>query len=338
MINEFIKAFSLIFLAEMGDKTQLLALAFATQYRLISVLTGIGIGAFLNHSLAIALGIYISSFIDGVIIQMIAGAAFVGFSIWTLRVEDEDDEDSGKTKGFGPVLTVAVAFFIGELGDKTQLTAVALAIDSSVPVLTLAGTVSGMLATGLLGIIVGRYIGGRIPELTVKIFASVIFMGLGLVKLYNSVPVRYLTTTNIVLFLLIVSVALAMSTYSIVRMKRQGMESALKARFRELQEYYVLMNSKIDSVCLGTGACVNCKGPDCPVDCIKSLVRCRLRLGTDMELDYLSQDFETSGKSFDKEKVIDCIRLTEEAMEIERNSDETRELETVMALLRELLD
>lgn len=338
MISEFIKAFSLIFLAEMGDKTQLLALAFATQYRLASVLTGIGIGAFLNHSLAIALGIYISSFIDTVIIQIIAGIAFVGFSIWTLRVEDEDEEDSGKTKGFGPVLTVAVAFFIGELGDKTQLTAVALAIDSSVPTLTLAGTVSGMLATGLLGIIVGRYIGGRIPELTVKIFASVIFMGFGLVKLHSSVPERYLTMTNITLFLLIVSAAVAMSAYSIIRMKRQGRESAIKTRFRELQEYYELMNSKIDSVCLGTGSCVNCKGPDCPVDCIKSLIRYRLGLGSDMELNYLSKAFEISGKSFDREKVIECIKLTDEAMEIERSTDETRELETVKVLLRELLD
>jgi putative Ca2+/H+ antiporter (TMEM165/GDT1 family) len=339
MIQEYIKAFSLIFLAEMGDKTQLLAMAFATQYKLKSVLMGIGIGSFLNHIIAIALGIYISSFIDTVIIQVVAGVAFVGFSIWTLKVEDDDEKaDSGKTERFGPVLTVAVAFFIGELGDKTQLTAVALAIESSSLVLTLMGTVSGMLATGILGIIVGRYIGGRIPEMTVKIIASVIFMGFGLVKLYSSVPGIYLTTINILLFFLLVSVAVVIAAYPAVKMKRQGRESKLKSRARELQEYFELMNKKIGAICLGTEVCGNCQGSECPLGCIKAMIAYKLGYNVDMDLEHLSKDFIVSGKNFDKGAVIECIRLTEEAMERGRSAEEIKEFEVIMVLLLKLLD
>ena len=130
MFQEILKAFTLIFIAEMGDKTQILAMAFATRYPVKKVLLGIGIGAFLNHGLAVLLGSLLSNFIPINTLQLVAGIAFVGFAIWSLKIEEDDEEETPKFQ-LGPVVTIALAFFIGELGDKTQLTAITLASDST---------------------------------------------------------------------------------------------------------------------------------------------------------------------------------------------------------------
>jgi len=175
MVQEMIKAFLLIFVAEMGDKTQILAMAFATRFPVRKVLMGIGLGVFLNHGLAVVLGSYLSQVVPINTIQMIAGAAFVGFALWTLKPEEEEEEKETRMK-FGPAATVALAFFMGELGDKTQLTAITLAADASYPFMVLLGTVSGMVATGALGIIIGRKLGDKIPEVGIKLLAASIFM------------------------------------------------------------------------------------------------------------------------------------------------------------------
>src|SRR6056297_2859387 len=191
MAGELIKAFFLIFAAEMGDKTQILAMAFATRYPVKKVLLGIFIGSFLNHAIAVALGTVISTQIPLNKIQIVAGAAFIVFAIWTLRDETEEEEEN-KTIKYGAVVTVALAFFIGELGDKTQLAAITLGASSNYPLLTLSGTVSGMVVTGGLGIIVGKTLGDKIPEIGIKLSASVIFLFFGLSKLFNSVPTIYM--------------------------------------------------------------------------------------------------------------------------------------------------
>lgn len=89
-IQEIIRAFMLIFIAEMGDKTQILAMAFVTRYPVRKVLIGIGLGAFLNHGLAVVLGNYLSRVIPISTVQMIAGIAFIGFALWTLKPEQEE--------------------------------------------------------------------------------------------------------------------------------------------------------------------------------------------------------------------------------------------------------
>src|SRR5665647_3803336 len=103
MIQEMLKAFILIFIAEMGDKTQILAMAFATRYPVKKVLLGIFIGVFINHGLAVILGSYISNFIPINTVQIIAGLAFVGFSLWALKTDGDDDEDEKQKYKFGPV-------------------------------------------------------------------------------------------------------------------------------------------------------------------------------------------------------------------------------------------
>ncbi|MCT4542621.1 MAG: TMEM165/GDT1 family protein [Vallitalea sp.] len=204
MLVELIKAFSLIFIAEMGDKTQIMAMAFATRFKVKQVLVGIFLGSLLNHGLAVIFGNYLCRFIPTSTIQMIAGFAFVGFALWTLKIEEDTSNENDNNKSFGPVLTVATAFFIGELGDKTQLTAITLSADAQYPLLILFGCVFGMLITGALGILVGKKIGNKMPKSLIKVLSASIFMLFGLAKLFMTVPAYYLKAKYIIVFLLLV--------------------------------------------------------------------------------------------------------------------------------------
>lgn len=186
MIPELIRAFLLIFIAEMGDKTQILAMAFATQFKARSVLLGIFAGVLANHGIAVLIGSYLSELIPIRTVQIIAGFCFIAFGLWTLKPEKEEEEEAKKRKkNLGPFLTVATAFFIGELGDKTQLTTITLAADSQFPLIVLMGTVSAMMLTSGLGICVGCKIGNKIPKPAIKITAAAIFLILGFFKLYT---------------------------------------------------------------------------------------------------------------------------------------------------------
>lgn len=217
VFQEYIKAFLLIFFAELGDKTQILAMAFATRYSVKKVLLGIFIGSLLNHSLAVILGKYLSEVIPLNVINVVAGFVFIFFALWTLK-SDEDEEDEGENLSrfnVGPVLTVAMAFFIGELGDKTQLTAITLASEATYALAVLAGTVSGMVVTGGLGIVVGKQLGNKISKFKIKVIASSVFLIFGLIKLYETLPREYLSLGNIVLFFIVLSVLI----YSIIKPK-----------------------------------------------------------------------------------------------------------------------
>lgn len=124
-MKEFIKAFSLVFVAEMGDKSQLLALAFATTYPIGMVLTGISLGIILNHGLAILFAYILSKYLGSLwFIHVFAGLLFLFFGFSSLKLELDDEEEDVKPSKFGPIFSMAGAFFLGELGDKTQLTAI----------------------------------------------------------------------------------------------------------------------------------------------------------------------------------------------------------------------
>lgn len=205
MITELIRAFLLIFAAEMGDKTQIIAMTFATQYKVKEVLAGVFLGVFLNHGLAIVLGRYISRLIPMGWIQLIAGIMFVIFGLLSLK--EEKEESSENKKGFGPIITVALAFFIGELGDKTQLTAMTLAAEGNYPFFILAGTILGMIATSGLGIFIGSKIGEKIPDIFIKVISSLVFVFFGTLKLYKWLPIEFSNSYySIIYFIIIISI------------------------------------------------------------------------------------------------------------------------------------
>ncbi|MCD1147572.1 TMEM165/GDT1 family protein [Peptoniphilus sp. KCTC 25270] len=206
-MKEFFQAFSLIFLAEMGDKSQLLALAFATAYPLGWVLSGVSLGIFLNHGLAILVAILLSSFFDSMTgIQIFAAILFLFFGFKSFVAEFDEEDEEVKESKMGPIFTMAGTFFLGELGDKTQLTAMTLALESSTPLLIFAATVSSMILVSAIGIFVGKLLGKRIPETTMKILAGFLFLYFGFSKLYATLPERFLTMPIIIGALLLSAV------------------------------------------------------------------------------------------------------------------------------------
>lgn len=185
-MNEFLQAFILVFVAEMGDKSQLLSLAFATKYKLQTVMLGIAIGIGLNHGLAILLGSLISEFLDLQYIKFFASVIFILFGLSSLKIDFDEDEEERRFKDLGPTFTIAGTFFLGELGDKTQIIAMTMGAVSENKFVIFLATFSSMMLVSLIGIMVGRFLKKKIPEVTMNIIASGLFLFFGLAGMYNS--------------------------------------------------------------------------------------------------------------------------------------------------------
>jgi len=185
MLQEFVKAFVLIFIAEMGDKTQVLLISCAARYSILQVLMGIFIGVALNHGLAIIIGIYISNIIATDFLQIFAGIIFIIFGLFTFKY-DSIEKENNKTLKCGPVLTVAGTFFLGELGDKTQLTVMTIAMEANYPIVILMGSIVGMIVVGCMGIIIGTALTKRIPSYIIKMLSGLIFIVFGFAKLFTT--------------------------------------------------------------------------------------------------------------------------------------------------------
>lgn len=181
MIGELVSAFLLVFLAEMGDKTQILAMMFAAKYKAGAVLIGIIIGSLCNHGLAVLIGVYLGDAIPVMVLGSVAGLTFLYFAFTSLKYEEIQTNTMRKYQH--PVYAVAIAFFIGELGDKTQLSAITLAMDTKYPWAILIGTVGAMAITGIIGIGIGNKIGKKISPVWVKLFSACLFLIFGMAKL-----------------------------------------------------------------------------------------------------------------------------------------------------------
>lgn len=208
-----------VVLAEMGDKTQLLAMAFATKYKASKVLIGVLIATTLNHALAVAVGNYITRFDSAQIwIQGIASLSFVFFGLWTIRGDKLDGEENRISK-YGPIVTVSIAFFIAEMGDKTQLATIALAAKfPAEPIWVLLGTLTGMMIADAIGIVIGVVMCKRIPERTVKLVSAGAFILFGFIGSYQVLKEQLLMDTRgIFVCLALLLVATAGSAYYLIR-------------------------------------------------------------------------------------------------------------------------
>lgn len=202
-MTEFINAALWVVAAEMGDKTQLLAMAMASKYKAGKVMIGVLIATVLNHALAVAVGSYLSTRIPMDTIKIVAGVAFLVFGLWTLRGDKIDEEDNKKKKKFGPVVTVAIAFFIAEMGDKTQLMTISIAATSTLPLFVLLGTTTGMLIADGIGILGGAWMGKHIPEKYIKWGAGLVFIFFGTLTLYQNAPTWIMNPIYIVIYFVI---------------------------------------------------------------------------------------------------------------------------------------
>ena len=168
----------------MGDKTQLLAMAFAAKYKAYQVLLAVFIATLLNHALAVVAGRALTTIMPLDVISFIAALSFVIFGLWAIR-GDKVEGGGEKASKFGPVLTVAIAFFIAEMGDKTQLATISLAIEYSSMLNILMGTTLGMVAADAIGIILGIMMRKHIPQKSIRWVSAVIFVLFGLAGIYK---------------------------------------------------------------------------------------------------------------------------------------------------------
>ena len=187
MLSAFLVAFGVIFVAELGDKSQLLALTFATRYRALPVLVAITLSTAVIHLVSVLVGGAVGAALPRDAIALVGGLAFVGFGIWTLR-GDDDDDDAEKTavSGRSIVVSVATVFFLSEFGDKTMLASVTLATDNGL-VGTWLGATAGMVTADALAIWVGKSLGSRLPERGIRIASAVAFFAFGMYMIADAI-------------------------------------------------------------------------------------------------------------------------------------------------------
>lgn len=176
-------SFLIVFLAEMGDKTQLLAMTLATKFRWQTVLLGIFIATSANHLFAVAVGNYLTHIIPIIYIKIAASIFFILSGLWTLRGDKLSDEES--RYNFSPLWSVMIAFFLAEMGDKTQLATIALAAKYSTIVPVWIGSTTGMLVADIIGIVIGIVLGKKLPEELIKWVSAIILITFGAFSLYE---------------------------------------------------------------------------------------------------------------------------------------------------------
>jgi Ca2+/H+ antiporter, TMEM165/GDT1 family len=187
VVASFLLSFGVIFVAELGDKSQLMALAFATRYRTGPVLIGITLATALVHLVSVLVGAVLGAALPTTPITVVAALAFVAFGLWTLRGDrlTETDERRAAREARSTVLTVGSVFFLAELGDKTMLATITLATREGVFGTWLGSTV-GMVAADALAIVVGRALGTRLPERAIRVGAAITFFVFAVILLLEA--------------------------------------------------------------------------------------------------------------------------------------------------------
>jgi putative Ca2+/H+ antiporter (TMEM165/GDT1 family) len=187
-MHALLLSFGVIFVAELGDKSQLMALAFAARYKAVPVLIGITIATALVHAFSVLVGAVVGASIPTRPISIIAGIAFLGFAAWTLRGDTLNDEEEAKAdrSARSAVAAASVAFFLAELGDKTMLATITLATTEGA-LGTWAGSTVGMVAADALAIVVGKQLGSRLPDRVIKLGAVGAFVVFGLILLVQGI-------------------------------------------------------------------------------------------------------------------------------------------------------
>ncbi len=174
-------SFAVIFVAELGDKSQLMALTFATRFPIRSVLIGITLATAVVHLVSVAIGYGLGAALPTGWINLVAALAFIVFGFWTLRGDTltEDEQDKVNRVGKRAVIAVGTAFFLAELGDKTMLATITLATDYGW-LGTWIGSTLGMVAADALAIVVGMALGKRLPEKVIAYGAAALFFLFGI--------------------------------------------------------------------------------------------------------------------------------------------------------------
>jgi Ca2+/H+ antiporter, TMEM165/GDT1 family len=180
-------ALSLVFIAEMGDRTQLLVLALSTKYRAQTVLVGVVIATFFLHLVAAIVGKAAGQTLPMFWLYLLGGASFIIFGLWSLRDPKDGEEENPKKARFGPLVTVMFAFVLAEFGDKSTFLTLTLASQpGSRFVAVWAGSSIGMIVADAIAIVVGKLMGKRLPERLIRYGAGAVFIVIGVVRIVEA--------------------------------------------------------------------------------------------------------------------------------------------------------
>jgi putative Ca2+/H+ antiporter (TMEM165/GDT1 family) len=183
-MEAFLVSTGIVALAEMGDKTQLLSLVLAARFRKPwPIVLGILVATVVNHGLAGAVGSWVTTMMGPTALRWVLGASFIAMAVWMLIPDKLDDEDGDSAPRMGVFLTTVVAFFLAEMGDKTQIATVMLAAQYNAWFAVVAGTTLGMMLANAPVVWLGDAITKRVPLRMVHIVSAVIFAILGVIAL-----------------------------------------------------------------------------------------------------------------------------------------------------------
>lgn len=170
-------------LAEIGDKTQLLAFILAARFKKpVPIILGILVATLINHGLAGALGAWITATISPNVLRWVLGASFIAMAIWTM-IPDKIEEETQFTQRFGVFGATFITFFLAEMGDKTQIATVAMAAHYTAPLMVVMGTTLGMLIADVPAVFAGDKLANKIPMKLVHAIAAAVFLALGVATL-----------------------------------------------------------------------------------------------------------------------------------------------------------
>ena len=176
-----------IALAEIGDKTQLLAFILAARFKKpLPIILGILAATVINHGLAGALGAWITSTINPEVLRWVLGASFIGMAIWTMIPDKIEEEETQVAQRFGIFGATFITFFLAEMGDKTQIATVAMAAHYTAPLMVVIGTTLGMLIADVPAVFAGDKLANKIPMKLVHSIAAAVFALLGVATLMGA--------------------------------------------------------------------------------------------------------------------------------------------------------
>ncbi|KAB2312267.1 TMEM165/GDT1 family protein [Betaproteobacteria bacterium SCN2] len=185
-MEAFLVSTGIVALAEIGDKTQLLALLLAAKFRRpVPIIAGILVATIANHSFAGALGSWITTVVSPETMRWVLGLSFIAMAAWAL-VPDKLDEGEARLAKYGVFVTTLIAFFLAEMGDKTQVATVALAAQYHAFVSVVAGTTLGMMIANVPAVLLGDRVADKMPVRLVHVIAAGLFALLGIAALLGA--------------------------------------------------------------------------------------------------------------------------------------------------------
>lgn len=187
MLESLLVPTAIVALAEIGDKTQLLALILAARFRKPwPIIAGIIAATLANHAAAGAVGAWVSSFFSETVLHWILAASFAATALWTLVPDKMDDDENSAARRFGPFITTLIAFFLAEIGDKTQVATVMLAAQYPHLIMVIIGTTLGMLIANVPVVLAGNFAAEKLPLTLIRRLAAAAFFVLAIVAVYSA--------------------------------------------------------------------------------------------------------------------------------------------------------